>query len=522
MQSHKAHRSTTFVYPAKIDPTAVVIFGATGDLTKRKIIPAFYHLRKHGRLPDHFVIVGFARRPYGEKEFRALLKQSLEDYSHTHPIDPEVWRWLEERIFYLQGDLANPEDYVKLAHLLNSLPESKYYKDNHLFYLATAPKYFPIVSENLAKAGLNPQPGISGQRRLIVEKPFGTDLKSARELNSILQKYFPEKSIFRIDHYLGKETVQNLLYFRFGNSIFEPLWDRKYIDHVQITVAETQTIGSRGEYYDATGASRDMLQNHLMQLFSLIAMEPPASLEAESIRDEKVKVLKSVPIPSSEEWLHNSVRAQYGPGILGGKTIKAYREEDKVSKNSLTETYVCVKLEIDNWRWSGVPFYLRTGKALAKQFSEICIVFNRPPCVLFANSTKKVARNWLKIRIQPNEGIHLLFNTKVPNLPALQEAKMDFYYRRYGDHYFPEAYERLLLDALNGESTLFTRSDEVEYAWKIIDALRNAWNEEEVDSIPLYAPGSMGPVEADELLRRDGRYWGPPPKEEEEIQEAES
>ncbi|TFE73311.1 glucose-6-phosphate dehydrogenase [Methylacidiphilum caldifontis] len=522
MASPKTSRSVVPASVPKINPTAVVIFGATGDLTQRKIIPALYHLRLHNRLPEHFVIIGFARRPYGEKEFRMLLKQALEDFSHTHPIDQEVWHWLEKNIYYLQGDLANPEDYIKLARLLETLPEAKYYRANHLFYLATAPKYFPVVAENLAKAGLNPQAGELEQRRLIVEKPFGTDLNSARELNAILQKYFPEKSIYRIDHYLGKETVQNLLYFRFGNSIFEPLWDRKYIDHIQITVAETQTIGSRGEYYDAAGASRDMLQNHLMQLFSLIAMEPPASLEAESIRDEKVKVLKSVPIPSAEEWIHNSVRAQYGPGILGGKTVKAYREEDKVSRKSLTETYVCVKLEVDNWRWSGVPFYLRTGKALAKQFSEICIVFNRPPCVLFANSTKKVARNWLKIRIQPNEGIHLLFNTKVPNQPALEEAKMDFYYRKYGGHYFPEAYERLLLDALAGESTLFTRSDEVEYAWKIIDALRNAWNEEDCDAIPLYAPGSMGPVEADELLRRDGRYWGPPPKEEEDIGNGES
>ncbi|QSR84265.1 glucose-6-phosphate dehydrogenase [Methylacidimicrobium sp. B4] len=497
-------------------PTAVVIFGASGDLTHRKILPALYHLQKNGHLPEGMAIVGFARREQSEEQFREGLRQSLEDYSHTQPIDNAVWSALEPHIYYQKGDMSNPEDYSQLAERLRTLPEASAFGQNHLFYLATAPNFFPVVAENLGKAGLHAREGVDRYRRLIVEKPFGTDLPSARALNETLHKVFPEHCIFRIDHYLGKENVQNLLYFRFGNSIFEPLWDRRYIDHVQITVSETQTIGTRGGYYDMAGASRDMLQNHLMQLFTLIAMEPPASLEAESIRDEKVKVLRSVPTPSSEEVLRNSVRAQYGPGILGGKTVRPYREEDRVSRRSLTETYVCLRLEIDNWRWSGVPFYLRTGKALSHQYTEICIVFHRPPCVLFAHSLKHIARNWLKIRIQPSEGIHMLFNTKVPAQPMIEEARMDFYYRRQ-DHYFPEAYERLLLDALIGESTLFTRSDEVEQAWRIVDAVEEAWQQEELDRLPLYAPGSMGPVEAEELLRREGRRWGDPPCEEEEV-----
>ncbi|CAB4244433.1 Glucose-6-phosphate dehydrogenase [Methylacidimicrobium sp. AP8] len=499
----------------KVAPAAVVIFGASGDLTHRKILPAFYHLQKNGHLPEGMAIVGFARRDQSEPQFREGLRQALEDHSHTHPIDNAVWASLEPHIYYQKGDLANPEDYVRLAERLRTLPEAAAFGRNHLYYLATAPNFFPIVAENLGKAGLDAREGTGGYRRLIVEKPFGTDLPSARALNQILHQYFPEPCIFRIDHYLGKENVQNLLYFRFANSIFEPLWDRRYIDHVQITVAETQTIGTRGAYYETAGASRDMLQNHLMQLFTLIAMEPPASLEAESIRDEKVKVLRSVPTPTPEEVLRNSVRAQYGPGILNGKTVRPYREEDRVSRRSLVETYVCLRLEVDNWRWSGVPFYLRTGKALGHQYTEICIVFHRAPCVLFAHNLKRIARNWLKIRIQPIEGIHMIFNTKVPGQPAIEEARMDFYYRRQ-DHYFPEAYERLLLDALNGESTLFTRSDEVEQAWRIIDAVQAAWREEDLDRLPLYAPGSMGPVEAEELLRREGRRWGDPPCEQEE------
>ncbi|MDE1170996.1 MAG: glucose-6-phosphate dehydrogenase [Verrucomicrobium sp.] len=494
----------------KVPATATVIFGATGDLTHRKIVPAFYHLQKNGQLPEGFTIIGFARRPKTDEEFRKDLKEALDKFSQTKPVDEEAWAKLAPHIYYQQGDLPNPDDYKKLAERIKGLPEAAQYGENCLFYLATAPNFFGVVADNLAKAGLNPQPGAKHLRRLIVEKPFGTDLESAQKLNTELQRSFPEKSIYRIDHYLGKETVQNLLYFRFGNSIYEPLWNRRYIDHVQITVAETVTVEGRGGYYEEAGASRDMVQNHMMQLLSLLAMEPPASLDAESIRDEKVKVLRTISTPTQEYVRRNSVRAQYGGGQLNGRQIPPYRQEERVAPDSMTETYVALKLELDSWRWAGVPFYLRTGKGLGHQYSEINIVFNRPPGVLFANTSSRIHRNRLRIRIQPNEGIHLHFNTKTPNQATLQTVGMDFHYRKDGAHYFPEAYERLICDALLGESTLFTRSDEVEQAWRVIDAVRGAWAAEDDSSLPLYSPGSMGPVEADELMRHDGRGWAPP------------
>ena len=494
---------------SRIQPTAVVIFGATGDLTHRKIIPAFYHLVKNGLLPEGSAIIGFARRAKSDQEFRQDLKQALDKFSHTKPVDEAVWAKLEPHIYYQQGDLPNAEDYKKLAERIGSLPEAGAFKKNCLFYLATNPSFFGPIAENLAAAGLNPQPDCASVRRLIVEKPFGFDLKTAKALNADLQKHFPESTIFRIDHYLGKETVQNLLYFRFGNSIWEPLWNNRYIDHVQITVAETVSVEGRGGYYDEAGASRDMLQNHIMQLFSLIAMEPPSSLAAESIRDEKAKVLRAVATPSPEFIARNSVRAQYGGGFLNGKQIPAYRQEDKVPPNSLTETYVALRLGVDSWRWSGVPFYLRTGKALGKQFSEINVIFTRPPGVLFTD-THRISRNRLCIRIQPNEGIHFLFNTKTPSQATLEQVDMSFLYRSNAAHYFPEAYERLICDALQGESTLFTRSDEVEEAWRIVDGLRSAWSSQNAEFLPIYSPGSMGPVEADEMLRREGRSWATP------------
>lgn len=504
--------SNEFIAPtaSKILPTAVVIFGATGDLTHRKVVPAFYHLVKNGLLPEGSVIIGFARRPKSDEEFRHDLKEALDKFSHTKPIDEAVWAKLAPHIYYHQGDLPNAEDYGHLANRLRTMPEAATFGGNYLFYLATAPNFFGVVAENLDKAGLSPQEGSKDIRRLIVEKPFGTDLVSAQTLNRKLQQHFPEQAIYRIDHYLGKETVQNLLYFRFGNSIWEPLWNNRFIDHVQMTVAETVSVEGRGGYYDEAGASRDMLQNHIMQLFSLIAMEPPASLDAESIRDEKVKVLRAVPNYTPEHICKNTVRAQYGGGFLGSKQITAYRQEDRVAKNSLTETYVAMRLEIDSWRWSGVPFYLRTGKALARQFSEINIIFNRPPGVLFSGANKRISRNRLCIRIQPNEGIHFLFNTKTPSQAELQQVDMSFHYRSNASHYFPEAYERLICDALMGESTLFTRSDEVEQAWRIVDNMRAGWTHQESEYLPIYTPGSMGPVEADEMLRREGRSWATP------------
>ncbi len=492
--------------PAQLPPTAAVIFGATGDLTHRKIIPAFYHLAKNCILPDDFAIIGFARRPKSDDDFRKDLTEALHKYSHTKPVDEEVWKKLAARIYYFQGELDSPEDYKRLAEKLKSLPESAKIGENYLFYLATSPEFFGPAAQNLAAAGLASKPDV--RRRLIVEKPFGEDLKSAKVLNQTLQTAFAENDIFRIDHYLGKETVQNLIYFRFANSIYEPLWNRLYIDHVQITVAEQVGVEARGGYYDHAGAARDMLQNHLFQLFTLTAMEPPASLDAESIRDEKVKVLRSIPTPSIEFLQANTVRAQYGGGYINDKPIPAYRQEEKVAHNSLTETFVAARFEIDNWRWHGVPFYLRTGKALATAFTEINIIFKRPPSVLFAaSSDDRLRRNTLRIRIQPNEGISIKFNAKVPGKAEAEAVDMAFSYRRDFNHYLPEAYERLIVDAIVGESTLFTRSDEVEEAWRLVDSVKNAWAKQNARDLPLYACGSMGPVESELLLEKTGRYW---------------
>jgi glucose-6-phosphate 1-dehydrogenase len=494
--------------PTKVPPTIAVIFGATGDLTHRKIVPAFYHLAKNNLLPEDFAIVGFARRPKSDDDFRKDLSEALHEFSHTKPIDEDVWKKLLSHIYYFQGELDDPAAYKRLAEKLKSLPESPKIGENYLFYLATAPDYFGPAAEFLAGAGLASKKDDGKHRRLIVEKPFGTDLKSAEELNRTLQGAFAETDIFRIDHYLGKETVQNLMYFRFANSIYEPLWNRIYIDHVQITVAEKVGVEGRGGYYDHAGASRDMLQNHLFQLFTITAMEPPASLDGQSIRDEKVKVLRSIPTPSLDFLQKNVIRAQYGGGYIGDKAVPAYRQEDRVAHNSLTETFVAARFEIDNWRWHGVPFYLRTGKALATQFTEINIIFKRPPSVLFAASSgDRLRRNSLRIRIQPNEGIGINFNSKVPGKAQAELVDMDFLYKSGFNEYLPEAYERLLVDAMIGESTLFTRSDEVEQAWRLVDSLQNLWKQQAVRDLPLYACGSMGPVESDLLLEREGRHW---------------
>jgi glucose-6-phosphate 1-dehydrogenase len=493
--------------PPKIQPIAAVIFGATGDLTHRKIVPAFYHLAKNDLLPEGSAIIGFARRPKSDDEFRKDLWEALQKFSHTKPVDEAVWKKLAAHIYYFQGELDKPESYKALAEKLKSLPEAKEIAGNYLFYLATSPEYFGPAAVNLKAAGLASQ-GDGVKRRLIVEKPFGEDLKSAKELNQTLQASFAERDIFRIDHYLGKETVQNLIYFRFANSIYEPLWNRLYIDHVQITVAEQVGVEGRGGYYDHAGAARDMMQNHMFQLFTLTAMEAPASLDAESIRDEKVKVLRSIPTPSLEFLQRNTVRAQYGGGFINGKAVPAYRQEEKVAQNSMTETFAAARFEIDNWRWHGVPFYLRTGKALATAFTEINIIFKRPPSVLFAIATdEQLRRNTLRIRIQPNEGISLRFNAKVPGKPESEPVDMAFTYKGGFNHYLPEAYERLIVDAMVGESTLFTRSDEVEEAWRVIDAVKGAWAKQGGRDMPLYACGSMGPVEADQLLQKDNRYW---------------
>ena len=493
---------------SQVPPICTVIFGATGDLTHRKVIPAYYHLAKNKILPEDFAIIGFARKAKNDEEYRQELHDALLEFSHTKPIDEEVWNKLAQHIYYFQGELNDQEAFKRLAERLKSMPEHEKIGDNYLFYLAIAPNFFGPVAQNLAAAGLASQSGGPSRRRLIVEKPFGEDLKSAQELNQTLQAAFDEKDIFRIDHYLGKESVQNMMYFRFANSIYEPIWNRIYIDHVQITVSEQVGVEGRGGYYDHAGASRDMLQNHLFQLMTITAMEPPASLDGQSIRDEKVKVLRSIPTPSLEFLQKNVVRAQYGGGFINGKAIPAYRQEEKVAHDSLTETYVAARFEIDNWRWSGVPFYLRTGKALAGQFTEINIIFKRPPSVLFAAAgDDRLRRNSLRIRIQPNEGIRINFNAKAPGNAEADQVGMDFLYRSGFNSYLPEAYERLIVDAIVGESTLFTRADEVEQAWRLVDSVQASWKKQTLRDLPLYGCGSMGPVESDLLLEREGRHW---------------
>ncbi|MDD2710758.1 MAG: glucose-6-phosphate dehydrogenase [Verrucomicrobiae bacterium] len=493
-----------------IPPSAAVIFGATGDLAHKKIFPAFYQLMKNRVLPEGFTVVGVARRPKDDGEFRRDIKESIQKLPRLGPFDETAWNKLAENIFYHQGDLSDPASCEGLNLRLKNLPGAPAYGRNHLFYLAISPNHFGEAAARLAAAGLAPDPTLPGFRRLIVEKPFGVDLASARQLNRELLRHFPESSLYRIDHYLGKETVQNLLFLRFANAIFEPLWNRRYIDNVQITASEHIGIENRGEYYDKAGALRDIVQNHLLQLLMLTAMEPPVSLEPESIRDEKVKVLRCIPPLTREEAQTRTVRAQYINGIRNGQPAAAYRQEARVAPASNTETFAALRLEIDNWRWKGVPFYLRAGKSLQTQYTEIAIVFNRPPGVLFAAACgMRLRNNTLRIHIQPNEGIHFGFNAKIPARQALQKLDMNFHYSQEFNTYLPEAYERLLIDALAGENTLFIRSDEVEYSWQLIDRIRQAWDEDQQPPLAYYPCGSPGPKEADDLLARDNREWVP-------------
>ena len=477
-----------------VEPCTIVIFGASGDLTARKLIPALYHLHKEKQMPSAYRVIGFARREKSDASFREELRTALDQFSRTKPVDDAVWTEFAANVHYCQGEFGDLEAYKKLEQQLSSFG-SEPLRRNLLFYLATSPSQFAEVAEHLHGAGLLHKEATAGWQRIVVEKPFGHDLPSAQQLNADLTKHAHERQVFRIDHYLGKETVQNILMFRFSNSIFEQLWNRQSVDHIQITVSEKLGVGGRGGYYEEAGAIRDMVQNHLLQVLSLIAMEPPVSLEAESIRDEKVKLLKSIRPLREADVAKQVVRGQYFAGMMDGQLRPGYRQETKVKTDSNVETYVALKLFIDNWRWSGVPFYLRTGKSLPLSASEVRIQFRPTPNVLFAAQCgEKLDPNALTLRLQPNEGISLRFNGKVPGTSlSVRPVRMHFSYNTEFGAYTPEAYERLLLEAMAGDATLFIRRDEVETAWGIVDSIRKGWEGKALTNREFYSARTKSP-----------------------------
>jgi len=499
------------------EPCVVVIFGATGDLTQRKLLPTLAHLAHDHPLPEGFSIVAFARRPMTDLQWRAMAMESVNKYlPEGDKLDEKAQQAFAQKLYYCQSDFNDREGYQKLADLLDRLDEEQRTEGNRLFYLATPPTTDSEIIHQLGGAGLARQQRNNGDEeswtRIVIEKPFGRDLASAQKLNRELGRVFRENQIYRIDHYMGKETVQNLLAFRFANGIFEPLWNQKYIDHVQIVVAESLGVGTRAEYYEESGAIRDMVQNHIMQVLCLTAMEPPVAFDADAIRDEKVKVMRAIPPLTPEQVAANTVRAQYTSGVIDGQPVPGYKEEKGVAPNSTTETYVALKLFIENWRWADVPFYIRTGKCLPKRCTEVTIQFKRVPHQLYKPSeTKGLVPNRLTIKIQPDEGISLKFGAKIPGAARhLSSVDMNFSYASAFGIQSPEAYERLLADAMLGDSTLFIRRDEVETSWHIVDSIINGWKNMPADSVTTYPAGTWGPKEADDLIERDGRAWDNP------------
>jgi len=490
------------------DPNAFVLFGATGDLAHRKVMPAIYQLLRANLLPAEFSVVAVARRPYTDEAFRAEVRTSLDKYSRVVPIDETQWTELAKRITYQQLDFADDAGYDRLCERLDALDVERGTSGNRLYYLATQPSQVTEIVQQMGRVGLANEQHGAGWRRVVVEKPFGRDLDSARKLNHELNKVFRESQIYRIDHYLGKETVRNLMVFRFGNGIFEPVWNRSYVDHVQITVAESIGVEGRGAFYEETGASRDILQNHLLQLMTLVAMEPPSSFSADALRDQKVQVLRAIAPPDLEQVKRSVVRGQYAAGWIGGEPAPGYREEPEVDPQSETETFVAGCFTIDDWRWGGVPFYLRAGKRMPKRATEIAIQFKEVPLRLFRESTGDPAPNVLAMRIQPDEGIMLRFAAKVPGLGLdVRTVNMDFAYGTSFAVDSPDAYETLILDAILGDASLFTRADEVEAAWSIVTPIINSWAAMPAPHFPDYAAGTWGPEAATELIERDGRRW---------------
>ena len=489
------------------DPCVMVIYGASGDLTKRKLIPALYNLAREDLLSKEFAVVGMARREMSHEAFREKISQDMKEHAGS-PLDPTIWDWLVRRLYYVPGDVADTHSYNQLKKLLAKLDKEHGTPGNYFYYLATSPRFFSLAIQHLGAAGLTRE--TKGRwRRVIIEKPFGHDLQSARTLNRDIRQVLDEGQIYRIDHYLGKETVQNILVLRFANGIFEPIWNRRYIDHVQITVAESLGVEQRGGYYDQAGALRDMVPNHIFQLISLTAMEPPISFEANAVRDEQAKILRAVQPVSSQEVLTRTVRGQYGEGVLDGTRLPGYRQEAHVPPGSPTETFVALKLFLDNWRWADVPFYVRTGKRLPRRFTEITIQFKRAPFVLFRQTpVERLTQNRLVLNLQPDEGISLSFGAKVPGpVVSLGTVHMDFQYEDYFGSTPSTGYERLLYDCMLGDATLFQRADMTEASWSVVEPILDVWKALPPRGFPNYAGGSWGPKEADDLLRSDGRIW---------------
>ena len=492
--------------PRIAGPCGLVIFGVTGDLARKKLMPAVYDLANRGLLPPGFGLVGFARRDWATQDFNHEVYDAVRQYART-PFRESVWRQLAEGFRFVPGEFSDDDAFDELARTIHELDRARGTGGNHAFYMSIPPKFFPVVIKQLARSGLATQDG-DQWRRIVVEKPFGHDLKSARELNDIVESVFPPDSIFRIDHYLGKETVQNLLALRFANQMFEPVWNRNYVDHVQITMAEDIGIGGRAGYYDGIGAARDVMQNHLLQLLALTAMEEPVSFDAKDLRGEKEKVLSAVRLPP--DLSAHTARGQYAKGWQGSQKVVGYLQEEGISPDSITETYAAVRLDIDTRRWAGVPFFLRTGKRLGRRVTEIAVVFKRAPHLPFERtSTEELGQNAIVIRVQPDEGVTMRFGSKVPGTQMeVRDVTMDFGYGNAFTESSPEAYERLILDVLLGDPPLFPRHEEVELSWEILDPIEDFWASQ--GQPEPYPAGTWGPPAADEMMMRDGRAWRRP------------
>ena len=488
-----------------VHPTALVIFGATGDLAHRKLLPALYNLAHEGALPERFELVGVARRDQPNEDFRAVARESIGRFSRRSP-DPDVLDGLLANVRYVPGAFDDDHVYEELCRVLAEFDEHAGEQLNRVFYLSTAPQFFPLICEKLGAAGLHRAE--KAQTRAVIEKPFGFDLASARQLNAQVLEVFDESQVFRIDHYLGKETVQNLMALRFANNLFEPVWNRNYVDYVQLTAAEDIGIGGRAGYYEGAGALRDLVQNHMLQLLALLTMEPPTAFEANRLRDEKLKVLEAIVPPAVADVPSMAVRARYGPGVVGGVQVPGYLQEEGVAPDSRTETYAALRLHVSNWRWAGVPFYLRTGKQLKRKVTEIAVTLKPVPHLAFQSAgSVGVQANQIILTVQPDEGVSVSIGAKIPGpRMRIRPVNMEF---RYGTSFMsesPEAYERLILDAMRGDATLFTRNDEIEALWGIVDPILTAWHQDTTSPIPEYPAGSAGPPEADALLA-PGHRW---------------